>query len=375
MCMSDVSQPSLFDAPSPAPRKGAHPTESARVAKAGDAASAGDGVRGAGEAGEGSGARVGRIELPLVQARTSLAAAATAFGEHLTRAGKTDNTRRAFLSDLRLLAEHAGADRPVGEFESDDLRAYLTWMREHRGRPCSAKTYARRLTSLKVFFAWLHERGAIAADPALPLIHRRAEPPLPLVLDDSQVARLLKVARRPLAAMRVDARPALLIRLLLDTALKKGEVARLRASDVAASGPDPSLLVRYDDPRWADKERRVEFSTFVAPLLEVYLEQHSGAERLFDCTARNLEYVLTELVEQADLPPRTSFETLRWTSATRAWRAGVEEDALREALGLSSITWVGTVRKLALLAGTTGDERVAQRWFPEPGPKATAPSP
>jgi integrase/recombinase XerD len=342
---------------------------------AGDAASAGDEVRGASEAGEASGARVGRIELPLVQARTSLAAAATAFGEHLTRAGKTDNTRRAFLSDLRLLAEHAGADRPVGEFESDDLRGYLTWMREHRGRPCSAKTYARRLTSLKVFFAWLHERGAIAADPALPLIHRRAEPPLPLVLDDSQVARLLRVARRPLAAMRVDARPALLTRLLLDTALKKGEIARLRASDVAASGPDPSLLVRYDDPRWADKERRVEFSTFVAPLLEVYLEQHSGAERLFDCTARNLEYVLTELVEQADLPPRTSFETLRWTSATRAWRAGVEEEALREALGLSSITWVGTVRKLALLAGTTGDERVAQRWFPEPGAKATAPSP
>lgn len=305
--------------------------------------------------------------LPPVKSTSSLRMATTAFAEHLTRAGKTENTRRAFVSDLGLLAEHIGAQAPVGTIDSDALRRYLTWMREHRGRPCSAKTYARRVTSLKVFFSWLAQTGAVPDDPARPLIHRRAEPPLPLILDDTMVAQLLAVARLPLTQSVPDARPALLVRLLLDTGLKKGELVRLRAADLATEddgeGSTPSLLVRYDDPRWAEKERRVELSEHVAPLLRAYMATQTGAARLFDCTARNLEYVLAELVAQADLPPRTSFETLRWTSALRAWRAGVEEEHLREELGLSAITWAGTRRKLALLAGTAGPERVQGRWF------------
>ena len=366
--MSDPEQPPLFDLPR-------EPAAPAPVPVSGVDTSSPDGADSdspAEPSEQGSTpAPSSVVALPPLRAATSLTAAATAFGEHLTRAGKTDNTRRAFLSDLRLLGEHAGADRAVGDIEADDLRRYLTWMREHRGRPCSAKTYARRVTSLKVFFAWLHAHGSIPDDPALPLIHRRAEPPLPLLLDDAQVARLQRVAARPLSDarpnIRPDARPALLVRLLLDSGLKKGEVVRLRVADIAADATDPSLLVRYDDPRWADKERRVELSVHVAPLLDLYLEGHSGAERLFDCTARNLEYVLAELVALADLPDRTSFETLRWTSAARAWRAGIEEEALRESLGLSPVTWAGTRRKLALLAGTAGEERVAGRWFPVPG--------
>jgi hypothetical protein len=33
---------------------------------------------------------------------------------------------------------------------------YLAWMQNERHAPCSAKTLARRITSLKVLFGWLH---------------------------------------------------------------------------------------------------------------------------------------------------------------------------------------------------------------------------
>jgi site-specific recombinase XerD len=159
----------------------------------------------------------------------------------------------------------------------------------------------------------------------------------------------------------------LLVRLLLDTALKKGEVVQLDAADLAPQAEPPSLLVRYDDPRWRQKERRVPFGPQVEPWLERYLNHYRPPQRLFGCTARNLEYVLSDLVAAAGLPRHTGFETLRWTSALRLHRAGVAPEALRGRLGIAPVTWADTAGKLALLAGgAAGDSGRVPEWFPEP---------
>lgn len=315
---------------------------------------------GGGSRGEPAGPIIGPLSAPM--ASTPLAVAITAFDQHLGRLGKTENTRRSFASDLGILARFLGQDHPVGSIMSDDLRRFLTWLQEGRASACSPKTYARRVTTLKVFFAWLADLGARPDDPALGLVHRRAEPPLPLVLDDGAVADLLRVAADRGAQ---DPRPPLLVRLLLDTALKKGELVALRVEDVAPRAEPPSLLVRYDDPRWRQKERRVALGPAVAPLLEAYLNRYRPAERLFHCTARNLEYVLTDLVAAAGLPERTSFETLRWTSALWQHRAGVSPDQLRVNLGLAHVTWADTEQKLALLAGGAGAPGPLPRWIPD----------
>jgi integrase/recombinase XerD len=183
------------------------------------------------------------------------------------------------------------------------------------------------------------------------------------VLDDAAVADLLAVAEDRAAH---DPRPALLLRLLLDTGLKKGELLALDADDLAPLAEPPSLLVRYDDPRWRQKERRVPFSPAVAPLYEAYLNRYRPPARLFDCTARNLEYVLADLAEAAGMAGRIGFETLRWTSALRHHRAGLSPDTLRANLGLSPITWADTSRKLELLAAGAGDAAPVGPWFPLP---------
>lgn len=300
-----------------------------------------------------------------VAPETSLAAAATAFDEHLVREGKTDNTRRAFASDLRLLAERLGSGKAVGSIIHDDLQGFLTWMLEFRAQPCSDKTYARRVTTLKVFFGWLYDARALRRDPSKALVHRRAVLPLPFVLSDDEAERLLataeRIRRRPEAP---DPRPALLVRLLLDAALKKGELSRLTVGDVDLAADGASLLVRYDErPRWKEKARRVSLSPFVASLMPGYLTHYQAAGRLFACTPRNLEYVLADLVTMAGLPDRTSFETLRWTGALRAWRSGMAPEALRERLGLSPVTWADTKRRLELLAATVGPKEGVGPWF------------
>lgn len=287
-----------------------------------------------------------------LEPQSSLAVALGAFDEQLAAEGKTIHTRRAFASDLRLLARCLGAERALSAIGTEDLNRYLTWLLQSRSQPCRPKTYARRVTTLKVFFAWLAASGVLTSDPAAALVHRPAEAPLPLVLTDAQVRRLLQAAEH--CAEQGDPRPALMVRLLLDTALKKGELSRLRPADLATAAEPPSLLVRYDEPRRRQKERRVSFSPWVAPLLERHLRRTPAGQTLFDCTDRNLEYLLADPVAAAGLPERTSFETLRWTSALRARRAGLAPERLRERLGLSPVTWVKTEPKLALLAPGVG---------------------
>lgn len=306
---------------------------------------------------------------PDVTASTTLDGAAGAFHEHLLRAGKTENTRRSFASDLRLLAECIGHGTAVGGITTTDLQRYLTWLLEYRDEPCSAKSYARRVTTLKVFFAWLVAEGARADDPALPLIHRRAVAPLPLVLTDAQVDVLIGTAGAIRSrAQAPDPRPELLVRLLLDTALKKGELVRLRSDDLQTDPVSPSLLVRYDAPRFQAKERRIPFTPDLLGLIEAYRRRYNVGDGapLFACTARNLEYVLADLVRDGGLPDRTSFETLRWTSALRSWRSGLGPDALCARLGLSPITWAETAHKLGLLAAGVGPAQGVPAAFPGP---------
>jgi site-specific recombinase XerD len=286
-----------------------------------------------------------------LQSDSSLAAAMSAFHGHMIRQGFSDNTIKAFQADLRLLTKYMAANKPVGSIGQADLEQFLVWMRSDRGVPCSPKSYARRLTTLKVFFAWLQECGVISTDPAAPLIHEHPTTPLPELLYDGQVSGLLRVMRDLLWAAKPDARPYLLITLLLQTGIKKGECMEVKLEHIDLTNEQgPVLYVRYLDPRKTLKERKLALGPNFAPAYRQYLREYQPKEYLFECTARNLEYVLEEAAEMAEIKGGVSFEQLRWTCAVRDYRNGMPADQLRQKLGLSMITWRETLPKIQKLA-------------------------
>ncbi len=285
-----------------------------------------------------------------VTPKTSLAAALGPFQDHMIRQGFTENTIKAFLSDLRLLGKHVGARTPVGEIGTKKLNDFLTWMLHQRGVPCSPKSYARRVTTLKVFFGWLTDSQILPIDPAAPVIQQSVSAPLPEILYDDQVEKVLEVTRSLLKAEKPDARPHLLISLLLQTGIKKGECTRVELRHIDTSDPqNPALFIRYDNPRYRHKERKLKLPTDWTSTFQQYQAQYQPQERLFECTARNLEYVLHDVAQRAELPT-LSFEMLRWTSAMRDYKASMDHDKLRQKMGLSKISWQETSHKLAKLA-------------------------
>ncbi len=288
---------------------------------------------------------------PLTSGST-LAAAIGAYHEQMKRQGLSPHTIQAFGGDLNLFRKQVGSNVALNQINTETINRFLTWLRYERGVPCKPKSFQRRLTTLKVFFAWLYHTQVIQEDPAAPIPHIPVTSPLPEILYDDQIAKLLDAARQFMIAEKPDARPLLLVTILLSTGIKKSEAMALRLSDIDASNPNAaSLLIRYDDARKRHKERKLKLSPEFAITLPRYLEQYHSKSHLFECTARNLEYILADLAKMTGLGNTVSFESLRWTCAVQDFQKGIPEDHIRQKLGLSTITWELDGERLKRLAG------------------------
>lgn len=290
----------------------------------------------------------------ILTADSSLQAAFGGFEKHMQDEGFSLNTQKAFNSDIRLLGRYLGIGQAVGDISTSNLNDFLAWLRYERGVPCSVKSYARRVTTLKVFFGWLHKIEVLLEDPAAKVIQSSVTSPLPTVPSEEHLAKATVVGenwRLGVGLAKPDARPGLLLWLLLQTGIKKGEAMAIVPNHIDRSNPDnPFLFVRYKNPQLRYKERKIPLEPLWLVWLDEYKEQYRPDDTLFTCTARNLEYVLDEIGKGAGFGRGVlSFESLRWASAMRDFRAGVEETALRERLGLSKITWRETKSKLEKL--------------------------
>lgn len=289
-------------------------------------------------------------QIKSIDSNSSLVNTISAYHDYMVRQGFSEHTVKAFLGDLRLLKKYFGPGVVISKLGTKELNDFLTWLLHYRGVPCSPKSYSRRVTTLKSFFGWLTGIKVLPYDPAAALVHAKVRTPLPQYLKDDEVERLLDATEEKLQPPKPDPRPYLLVHLLLQTGMKKSECAGIALRDIDRSGDEPTVLIRYSSPRMQHKERKLAFATELLPVLDQYLEQYGPEEQLFECTPRNLEYVLADVSELADLPSQASFEMLRWTSAVRDFRDGMDEDHLRKKMGLSKITWRETSEKLAKLA-------------------------
>ncbi len=294
---------------------------------------------------------------------TPLKPAIEAWQAYLRDSGRSPHTIKAFMSDMRLLASFLPPDKTLGQISTHDLERFLDWLQHGRGVPCSPKSLARRITTLKAFFRWLHQYGVLAHDPAASLVQRSVATPLPAVLTPAERARVLQVADAMRRGPKPDARPYTLLALLLETGLKKGEVLNLYLPHIVADDPTRAyLFVRYTDPRYRYKERRISLSPQWVEAYREYLAQYQPVDRVFPWSPRRLEYILEDIGKRAGLGRRLSFAMCRWTAALTDWRRGMPPEELQHKLGLSDIQWRDVKRRLAQLDQAIppepeGDER------------------
>ena len=293
-----------------------------------------------------------RADEIVLTSRSSLRSAVDKYLAHIGKSELSPHTVKSFGYDLHTLIEYATAAQPIGQLAQRDLEKYLEWLVNGRDVPCNPKSLSRRLTTLKAFFRWLTETNVIDIDPAAPIAHKPVSTPLPDVLSDEQVAQVLAITQQIRSnADKPDARPHLLVTLLLATGMKKSECMGINLEHIDLSEPDqPAVWIRYKEARNFHKERKLKLDPKWPRTFEQYKQQYRIQESLFPVTSRNLEYILANVGKLAGLPKQLSFEMLRWTCAIRDRRAGLKEETLRHKLGLSQITWAETWPKIEKLS-------------------------
>lgn len=292
-----------------------------------------------------------------ITAQTTLIPAINVWEIYLEDQGSSPHTVKAFAGDMRLMASYLPPDRTLGSITTHDINHFLDWMQNERGVPCSPKTLARRITSIKAFFRWLHSAGVILIDPAEKVVQKSVISPLPEVLSPEEVESVLEIANRYRQGKNRDTRYYSLFSLLIHTGIKKGECLNLSPNHIDLDAPTGSLLfVRYPSSKYRYKERKIPLPESWVEAYHEYAEQYQLEDKLFPWSPRRLEYLLEDLGEEAGLDKRISFDMCRWTSALTDWRSGMDHNKIRQKLGISKVQWREVRMKLRKLDAEPEDD-------------------
>lgn len=294
--------------------------------------------------------RVVMSDVFAINARSFLPPAIRAWEVFLTDQGKSTHTVKAFSADIQLLSSYLPTDQALGSITTSDLNNFLAWMQNERGVPCSPKTLARRITSIKAFFRWLQNHGVVLGDPAEKVIQRSVLSPLPDVLSRSEMDIVVGIADRKARGPNGDTRYSALARLLFATGIKKGECLSLTQNHVDLNAPTgPILFIRYADPKQRYKERKIDLPENWMLAYQSYKDRYDLSEKLFPWSQRRLEYLLQDLGTEAGLEKQLSFLMCRWTCALNDLEDGMEKEKIQQKLGVSDIQWRELEMKLSRL--------------------------
>jgi integrase/recombinase XerD len=257
--------------------------------------------------------------------------------------GASENTCLAYQRDLEDFTGWLAKRRhAVTEADSADIRDFLTTLARRGLAPSSS---ARKLSSLRQFFKFLHSDGYRDDNPTTIIDSPRQGRSLPKILSEAEVDALLVAARtvKEAAGDRILA----MMELLYATGLRVSELVGLPLN--AVNGDRQVLLVKGK----GNKERMVPMNGEARAALDTYLAVRitflpEGTESrwLFPSrskeghvTRRRFAQMLSDLAVDADLDPRrVSPHVLRHAFASHLLANGADLRLVQQMLGHADIS-------------------------------------
>jgi integrase/recombinase XerD len=253
------------------------------------------------------------------------------------------NTRAAYQRDLKDAAAFMASSRvALGDTATTDLSAYLAAL-DKRGM--TARSSARRLSALRQFFKFLIAEKLRADDPSAAIDGPKLGRPLPKLLDEEEMVRLIEVCTALDGPS--GARLKALVELSYASGLRVSELVGMPLAAVLRE--QPVLIVRGK----GSKERMVPLNGPARAALNAYLAHRNsflpkGAKsspHLFPSrgkeghlTRQRFGQMLKDLALQANIAPeRISPHVLRHAFATHLLDHGADLRSLQKMLGHADI--------------------------------------
>lgn len=262
------------------------------------------------------------------------------FDRALRRRGLAPATRRAYLSDLAQLAEWAQVrGQTTAGLGARDLRRFVQTL---SADGLAATSLARKLASIRTFYATLVERGEAEQNIAELLTPPRRPRDLPRILSKAEIARLLDAIP---TATPLELRDRAMFELTYACGLRAGELISLTTHSVDLDEEQ----VRIDGK--GGRTRLVPVGEVAAKTLRAYLDRgrpHLRAEdaenALFltksgkSLQPSDIRRRLEGCLRRAGLAANVSPHSLRHSFATHLLNGGADLRAVQELLGHRSIS-------------------------------------
>ncbi|MBI3322056.1 MAG: tyrosine recombinase XerC [Candidatus Omnitrophica bacterium] len=252
------------------------------------------------------------------------------------------HTERNYETDLALLKQSLG-DTP---WEKVDLLALRSFVAQQRTDGRSKATMARRISSIRSFFRFLHREGfiesnpAVSANPLAGLKRPKQDQHLPSFLSMEEAQRLVEAPQGDHVA---GARDRAILETLYSTGLRVSELVGLKVRDVDLIGGSLRTVGK------GRKERLVPMGSYSIQAIRKYLaalppEMTEPERPLFQnnrrgrLTDRSVRRILNRYLAKVSVARRISPHALRHSFATHLLDRGADLRSVQELLGHSSLT-------------------------------------
>lgn len=259
--------------------------------------------------------------------------------------GRSEHTRRAYLTDLRSLFGFLQERAPGAGLSALSLPLLRSWLAAQAAAGTARTTLARRTSAVKTFTAWATRRGLLADDPAARLQLPKARRTLPAVLRQDQALAAMTAA--DLGAEQGDPlalRDRLIVELLYATGIRVSELCGLDLDDIDTGRRLLRVLGK------GNKQRTVPFGKPALSALTAWLSggrpelatAESGPALLLGPRGRRLDprqarTVVHQTVGAVDGAPDIGPHGLRHSAATHLLEGGADLRIVQELLGHSSL--------------------------------------
>lgn len=261
----------------------------------------------------------------------------------LVELGLADNTRAAYLRDLRLLQKALGmqSSEELLQVSRRQLLAYLAQQKQAGRR---ASTIARRLASIKAFYRFLTAESYIRRDPAEVLEAAQKGLHLPKFLSVQEVDELLN---QPNLGTLEGYRDKTMLETLYATGMRVSELVNVPVQNIDLKMQYLIVLGK------GSKERMLPLGRTALKYLERYLNvvrpqllhgKPETVQELFvtswggPMTRQRVNELIEEYAKSAGIAKRVTPHMLRHSFATHLLNNGTDLRVVQELLGHADIS-------------------------------------
>lgn len=219
-------------------------------------------------------------------------------------------------------------DVPIKQITYGHFRKFLAQLRMEKYRP---RTLARKISSLRSFFRFLHREGLIKNNPAKLLLTPKLDKTLPKFLSEDEMTVLIE---SPSGNKVASKRDKAILEALYSTGVRVSELVGLNVDSIDFIGNIVKVRGK------GKKERLVPIGDKAIDAIKDYLDhRRSDAHAIFlnknktRLTDRSVRNIINKRISSTSLRMNVSPHVLRHSFATHLLNRGADLRSVQELLG------------------------------------------